>query len=462
MRLRSTRGISIHTFHGNFFVRSTDLIALPNVCPDSSYAIQMTINEDLKEFSQVALQAALLYTASNGERRIRVHTIALPVVTVIGEVLAGADQEAIACLLAKMAVDRSMQSNVQEAREAMIFSNVDIINTYRLVNGVGGGGGGGANSYGGGLLTGQNTKLLPLYTLALMKHVSWIVFLFLCFTKIFFKQTAFRLGISTRVDERVFAMMQMKSLPIRALLLYIYPNLYPLHHHLSPGTEAYHPLNPMPVQLTFANIDRNGVYLLDTYDHLYLYICKSVNPQFLVDVFAVTQWTAIPDEGEQSSTTAAVGGVPPPLTPGGTFTVAGGYGAQNQQQFQYQNRANPNQGMMNGHYKGPPPPSTHPHHQHHYLQHDYSLDSQQTTEDDLEDEVTPTSNGAVGGYEVGDPSSESSNGSPVKVKKTLNSVRRHPTVTLPLLDNPTSRRIHEFIGSLIEGRPFKPNFHILR
>lgn len=162
LRLRASRGMAIHTFHGNFFVRSTDLIALPNVNPDSAYAIQMTINEDLKEYSQICFQSALLYTASNGERRIRVHTISLPVVTIMSEVIAGADQEAIVCLLAKMAVDRSMQSNIQDAREAIIYANVDIINTYRTCN---------ANQY-AGLFTSASTKLLPLYALALMKHVS--------------------------------------------------------------------------------------------------------------------------------------------------------------------------------------------------------------------------------------------------------------------------------------------------
>lgn len=458
MRLRCTRGISIHTFHGNFFVRSTDLIALPNVCPDASYAIQMTISEDLKEFSQVALQAALLYTASNGERRIRVHTIALPVVTVIGEVLAGADQEAIACLLAKMAVDRSMQSNVQEAREAMIFSNVDIINTYRLVNGGGGGGGGGGNNpsgynSGGGLVTGQNTKLLPLYTLALMKH------------------TAFRLGISTRVDERVFAMMQMKSLPIRALLLYIYPNLYPLHHSLQQQSPDQ-PLSPLPVQLTFANIDRNGIYLLDTYDHLYLYICKSVSPQFLVDVFAVTQWSQIPDEGEQNSTTVG-GGVPPHLPSSGTFAVAGGYGQQQQFPPRSNHLPQPPPPVMNGHYQRP-------------QEQQYSTEQEESlnTTEGGDQTVTSTSNGGeedvdeeeyeeeVEGEEVSEEvdlnASSESDGSPVKrkvvvkKKKGTGGVKRQPTVTLPLLDNPTSRRIHAFIGSLIEERPFKPNFHILR
>ena len=35
MRVRATRGISIHTFFGNFFVRSTDLVNLACINPDS-------------------------------------------------------------------------------------------------------------------------------------------------------------------------------------------------------------------------------------------------------------------------------------------------------------------------------------------------------------------------------------------------------------------------------------------
>ena len=102
MRLRCTRGLSIHTFHGNFFVRSTDLLTLPNVNPDSGYAMQISIEEDLKDFNAICFQAAILYTNAKGERRIRVHTINVPVVATINDVLNGADQEAIAAMLSKM------------------------------------------------------------------------------------------------------------------------------------------------------------------------------------------------------------------------------------------------------------------------------------------------------------------------------------------------------------------------
>ncbi|KAK7925166.1 hypothetical protein WMY93_007476 [Mugilogobius chulae] len=75
MRIRCTKGLSIHTFHGNFFVRSTDLLSLPNVNPDAGFAVQMSIDENLDDLQVVSFQAALLYTSSKGERRIRVHTL---------------------------------------------------------------------------------------------------------------------------------------------------------------------------------------------------------------------------------------------------------------------------------------------------------------------------------------------------------------------------------------------------
>jgi hypothetical protein len=96
-------------------------------------------------------------------------------------------------------------------------------------------------------------------------------------------------------------MERMKSLPLKQLLLYIYPNLYPIHTNFDSDYEW-----PIPVQLSFANIERSGVYLLDTYDNLFIYICKSVHPQWLADVFNVTQWALIPDDSDEPSNTANI------------------------------------------------------------------------------------------------------------------------------------------------------------
>lgn len=63
----SLLGLSIHTFHGNFFVRSTDLLSLPNVNPDAGYAVQMSVEESLTDTQLVSFQSALLYTSSKGK-----------------------------------------------------------------------------------------------------------------------------------------------------------------------------------------------------------------------------------------------------------------------------------------------------------------------------------------------------------------------------------------------------------
>ena len=59
-------GLALHTFHGNFFVRSTDLLSLPNVNPDMSYAFNVVIEESMKDVGTACFQAALLYTSSHG------------------------------------------------------------------------------------------------------------------------------------------------------------------------------------------------------------------------------------------------------------------------------------------------------------------------------------------------------------------------------------------------------------
>ena len=42
-------------------------------------------------------------------------------------------------------------------------------------------------------------------------------------------QRGFRIGSSTKLDDRVYALEQIKTLPLNFLLLELYPNLYPVH-----------------------------------------------------------------------------------------------------------------------------------------------------------------------------------------------------------------------------------------
>jgi hypothetical protein len=135
MRVRATRGIRFSNFYGNYFIRGTDLLALPNCTADSSFSLDMAYDEAVLSAQAVTIQvsplvfccvwrifgdpaggvgllsdfsvpcafrehrpllhpliayrllvfleqAALLYTSAAGERRIRVHTMVIPVTAV--------------------------------------------------------------------------------------------------------------------------------------------------------------------------------------------------------------------------------------------------------------------------------------------------------------------------------------------------------------------------------------------
>lgn len=61
------------SFHGNFFVRSTDLLAMPAVPQDQSYAIEIQI-EDTITAPFVMFQVAVLHTTCYGQQ-LRAHVL---------------------------------------------------------------------------------------------------------------------------------------------------------------------------------------------------------------------------------------------------------------------------------------------------------------------------------------------------------------------------------------------------
>ncbi|XP_051021875.1 protein transport protein Sec24B isoform X3 [Acomys russatus] len=272
MRIRCTKGLSMHTFHGNFFVRSTDLLSLANINPDAGFAVQLSIEESLTDTSLVCFQTALLYTSSKGERRIRVHTLCLPVVSSLADVYAGVDVQAAICLLANMAVDRSVSSSLSDARDALVNAVVDPLSAYSSA----------VSSAPRSTLTAPSSlKLLPLYVLALLK------------------QKAFRTGTSTRLDDRVYAMCQMKSQPLVHLMKMIHPNLYRIDRLTDEG--AIHVSDrvvPQPSlqKLSAERLTREGAFLMDCGSVFYIWIGKGCDNNFIENVLGCPDFAAIPQK----------------------------------------------------------------------------------------------------------------------------------------------------------------------
>ncbi|KAK0413501.1 hypothetical protein QR680_006843 [Steinernema hermaphroditum] len=264
LRIRCSRGVSLHSFYGNFFIRSTDLLALANVNPEAAIGVQVQLDDSLEGSSCVCFQAALLYTSSRGDRRIRVHTLCLPVLSECSQLFTAFDVKSTISLLAKMASDRVMNGNaLSDSREALISAAVDALGCYNRSIG-----------QSGNILLApvEQLRLLPLYILGLLKHSAFSAG-----------------GRSGKLDSRVAAMIMLNNAPLEVILLEIYPALYPVHY-LKDSED------PQPIALSYEKINRNDLYLMDAGTFVYLYVGSGVSPTVLNDIFGVDHFARVSED----------------------------------------------------------------------------------------------------------------------------------------------------------------------
>lgn len=258
MRVRCSKGFRVAAFHGHFFVRSTDLLALPACDPDKGYAIQLAHEESLAPQGVTYLQCALLHTSSDGERRIRVHTLAASVTESLPDVFRSIDGGAMAAMLAKLAVERSLAGRLEEARASLATKLATSFREYRSLFPS-------ASRSFGKLVFPEPAALLPLYCLAATKS------------------PALRGGFKdVPTDARAAAAFDAIALPAPRLLKLLYPTAYALH--LWDGTDGTVP--PL-VPLSGERIDARGWYIFNDGQKLLLWVGASAPEGAVRDIFGL-------------------------------------------------------------------------------------------------------------------------------------------------------------------------------
>ncbi|GAW03573.1 CPII coat sec24 protein [Lentinula edodes] len=270
MRVRASRGLRMSSFHGNFFVRSTDLLAMPTVATNQGYAIEIQIEETINT-PFVVLQTAVLHTTCYGERRIRVVTSAYPVTSNLSEVFASVDQIALAVLLANKAVERTLSHKLEDARDAVFNKLVEILQTYKSSMTAAGAG---ASAQ---LAIGENMKMLPVLILGLLKNVG------------------IRQSAQIPPDIRAYSQALLTSLPAQLLIPYIYPSFYSLHN-MPPEAGTVGPdgvIMPPPLPLTSERLERHGLFLIEDGQTIFLWVGRDAVPQLIMDVFNLPSYDVL-------------------------------------------------------------------------------------------------------------------------------------------------------------------------
>lgn len=270
LRVRATTGLRMNTFYGNFFNRSSDLCAFPAFPRDQCYVVEVAIDETLTK-NVVCLQAAVLHTTCNGERRIRVMTLALPTTTNLSDVYASADQGAITTYFSHKAVERTLGSGLDAARDALQGKLTELLQTFKkeLAGG----------SMGGGLQFPANLRGLPVLFLGLIKNVG------------------LRKSAQIPSDIRSAALCLLSTLPAPLLLRYIYPRLYSLHDMPdTAGTsdsETGQISLPPALNLTSERFAPYGLYLIDDGQTQFLWVGREAVSELVRDVFGVDDRTQL-------------------------------------------------------------------------------------------------------------------------------------------------------------------------
>lgn len=250
MRVRCSQGLEVDTYLGAFYRPPNNVtdVYLPAVDCDKAILAMLRVNEKLTPGAECYLQAALLYSSVEGYRRIRVHTIALPIVDSYGSLFKGADLDSQTMVLARRLAATLPGGTLSAARDSISSSTVSTLAAYRKYCA--------STSSPVQLILPEALKLLPLYALSL------------------FKGAALRDGV--RLDERSLWITQMLSLPCARITPLLYPRLLPIHRVLG-GTEHMEHL-PDGLVLSSDKLEQGGIFLLENGSEALLHLHRGVDP----------------------------------------------------------------------------------------------------------------------------------------------------------------------------------------
>jgi len=281
MRVRCTKGMAPKKMYGNYITRGRDLLGLPNCSSDSALTVEFAHDEEMLSSPVIYIQAALLYTTSSFSRRIRVHTVAVPVTTVSIDCYQFADVDTACNILSKHAIEIAKRSGLSSARKYLQGKCIDTIQSYK-------------NAVMSQPASSQqnpndpndflpsNLQLLPLYIMSLQKNIT------------------FRGGVDIRPDERMFMIHQLNGMSVNQSRVFVYPNLYALHSmtsecgkpiEISKDEAAVHVagkrniLLPPTQKLRAEVLESNGIYLLEDSVSMYIWIGKSAPSELLQMLF---------------------------------------------------------------------------------------------------------------------------------------------------------------------------------
>ncbi|OMH83270.1 Protein transport protein Sec24C [Zancudomyces culisetae] len=276
LRIRCSDGLRIEDHYGNLYMRNHVDVELAMITCDTSIGVTFKHDAKLDEKEDVYFQVALLYTTFDGQRRIRVHNIALPCTTLVGNMFRQAEIDSSVNLLCRIASAESKSISLRNIRDKLTDRCIHILSAYRTHCA--------ANSSSSQLILPEAYKLLPIYALALTKSY------------------ALRSSPDIQLDTRVSTLLLFNQLSVLASSRLLYPRISSAilpsdtNPNLNPNADAdadadpdSHPNTttlPYLVRASYSLLDSSNIYFSQSnHSSLTCWIGRNVDSSVLSALF---------------------------------------------------------------------------------------------------------------------------------------------------------------------------------
>lgn len=266
MRVRCSQGIQVQQYYGNFCKRIPTDVDLPGIDCDKTIMVTLKHDDKLQDGSECAFQCALLYTTVYGQRTIRVTTLSLPCTNNLSNLFRMADLDTQFVCFLKQAANEIPSTPPLHVREQVTNFCINILLSYRKFCAT--------VSSSGQLILPEALKLLPLYTLALVKSTG--------------------LRTDGRIDDRSSWITYVSSVSTPLAIPLVHPRLIAIHNlDTQEGNDS---LIPPALPLSSEHVNDDGIYLLENGQEGLIYIGSSVDSKMLQQLFGISSVDEIPTQ----------------------------------------------------------------------------------------------------------------------------------------------------------------------
>uniref|UniRef100_A0A8C5ALX8 SEC24 homolog C, COPII coat complex component n=1 Tax=Gadus morhua TaxID=8049 RepID=A0A8C5ALX8_GADMO len=279
LRVRTSTGIRATDFFGSFFMSNTTDVELAGLDCDKTVTVEFRHDDKLSEETGALMQCAVLYTSCSGQRRLRVHNMAVNCCSQLADLYRNCETDTIINFFSKYAFRSVLTSPTKTVREGLVNQCAAILACYRKNCA--------SPSSAGQLILPECMKLLPVYLNCVLKSDVLLP------------------AADVSLDDRAYLRQLLSGMDVSESHVFFYPRLLPLMKLEGDSL-------PLAVRDSEERLSKGGAYLLETGLHLFLWVGANAQQELLLNIFGTPSFGQIDPNlvrGPQTQNGFSVGAV---------------------------------------------------------------------------------------------------------------------------------------------------------